>query len=394
MYLTPEEERILNGERGWAYEVSMKILVRLGDLFKATRLIPIKSAHISGVSYKTIGDAPIDFLEALVKSDGKVKVSSTVNPSGFDPDYLAKRFPKEYQAKQTRIIDLYKRMGVDTVLTCTPYYLQQPKPNWHLAWAESSAVVYANSVLKSWTNREGAPSALAAALIGKTPNCGVHRSENRQPSIVVKMEANPRNEAEFGALGIYVGKMLKDEIPVFEGLTNYAEDDLKQLGAGLASSGMTSIFYYQKPTAQNNIETISIGRKDMENAIETLSTTRQTPDLIFIGCPHCSLKEIEKVAHALEGKRVKSETELWVCTSRHVKTLAKNYVDIIEKTGGHVLCDTCAVVTWVKNLGFSTLMTNSAKTAYYAPTLNRVDTVLVPLKTCINTACGQQTRRR
>jgi len=386
MYLTTEEEKILNGEKGWAYEVSMKILARLGDLFKASRLIPIKSAHISGASYKTIGDAPIDFLEALVNADGKVKVSSTVNPSGFDPDYLAKRFPKEYQRKQKRIIELYKRMGVDAVLTCTPYYLQQPKPNWHLAWAESSAVVYANSVLKSWTNREGAPSALAAALIGKTPNCGVHRAENRQPSIVIKVEVNPRNEAEFGALGIYVGKTLKDEIPVFEGL-NCTDDYLKQLGAGLASSGMTAMFYYQKPGARSRMETISIERKDMKNAVETLSTTQQNPDLVFIGCPHCSLKEIETVAKALKGKRVKSETELWVCTSRHVKNVAKGHVNIIEKAGGHVLCDTCAVVTWIKNLGFNTLMTNSAKTAYYAPTLNKVDVVLTPLKRCVNVAC-------
>jgi len=387
MYLTAEEEKILNGERGWAYEVSMKILARLGDLFNATRLIPINSAHISGVSYKTIGDAPIDFLEALVKADGKVKVPSTVNPSGFDPDYLAKRYPKEYQEKQMRIIDLYKRMGVDAVLTCTPYYLQQPKSNWHLAWAESSAVVYANSVLKSWTNREGAPSALAAALIGKTPNCGVHRAENRQPSIIAKVEVNPRNEAEFGALGIHVGKILKDEIPVFEGLTNYTNDDLKQLGAGLASTGMTSMFYYQRPVARGKIETISIERKDMKNAVETLSTAKEPPALVFIGCPHCSLKEIGKVAQALEGRKVKSGTELWVCTSCHVKNTAKGYVDIIEKAGGHVLCDTCAVVTWIKNLGFNTLMTNSAKTAYYAPTLNGVDTILAPLKTCISTTC-------
>jgi len=387
MYLTPEEERILNGERGWAYEVSMRILVRLGDLFNATRLIPIKSVHISGVSYKTIGDAPIDFLEALVKSAGKVKVSSTANPSGFDPDYLAKRFPKEYQSKQKRVIDLYKKMGIDAILTCTPYYLQQPKQNSHLAWAESSAVVYANSVLKSWTNREGAPSALAAALIGKTPNCGVHLAKNRQPSIVVKVKTNLRNKAEFGALGIYVGKMLKDEIPVFEGLVNYADDDLKQLGAGLASSGMTSMFYYEKPTAQNKIEAISIERRDIKNAMETLSTAKDVPDLVFIGCPHCSLKEIGEVARALKGKKVKTETELWVCTSRHVKNMAKRHVDIIEKAGGHVLCDTCAVVTWIKNLGFDTLMTNSAKTAYYAPTLNGVDTILASLKKCINAAC-------
>lgn len=388
VYLTREEERVYEGEYGWAYQVSMKILVRLGDLFGATQLTPIKSAHISGVSYKTLGDAPIDFLNDLASAGGKAKVPSTLNPSSFDPDHLAKEFPQEYRAKQLRVVDLYEKMGVKSIFTCTPYYLHKPRPNWHLAWAESSAAVYANSVLRSWTNREGGPSALAAALIGKTPNYGVHQAENRRASVLVKVEANLRNQMEFGALGIHLGKLLKDKIPVLEGLPNYTNEDLKQLGAGLASSGMASMFRYQGPYETEEAETISIETKDVENTAENLSTTSEAPDLIFIGCPHCSLNEVREVARALEGKRVKRATELWVCTSRHVKRRAGRCVDIIEGAGGHVLCDTCAVVTWIKELGIDVVMTNSAKTAYYSPTLNRVDTILAPLSRCIDAACG------
>ena len=149
MYLTREEERIYDGEHGWAYQVSMKILVRLGDLFGATKLIPIKSAHISGVSYKTLGDAPIDFLDTLASAGAKAQVPSTLNPSSFDTDYLPKNFPQQYKAQQLSIIDLYKKMDFRPIFTCTPYYISKPQVDSHLAWAESSASVYVNSVLGS-----------------------------------------------------------------------------------------------------------------------------------------------------------------------------------------------------------------------------------------------------
>jgi len=376
MHLTREEEKVYDGEYGWAYQVAMKILVRLGELFGATLLIPVTSAHISGVSYKTLGDAPLDFFEALVEAGGKARVPSTINPSSLDSEYLAKRFPEECRERQSRITNLYKDMGMTPALTCTPYYIHKPQPGSHLAWAESSATVYANSVLGAWTNREGAPSALAAALTGKTPNYGVHQAENRRPNLLVKVESTPRNEAEFGALGIHVGKLLKDEVPIFEGLRGYTNDGLKQLGAGLASSGMTTMFHCQERSVKGELETISVETRDIEKTIRNLSTASDSPDLIFIGCPHCSLAEIKEVAQALKGKRVKKGTELWVCTSSYVKKMAQEYVDVIEGAGGQVLCDTCAVVTWVKKLGFNTMMTNSAKTAYYAPTFNRVDVIL------------------
>ncbi len=193
---------------------------------------------------------------------------------------------------------------------------------------------------------------------------------------------------EFGALGIHVGKLLKDKIPAFEGLSNYTDDCLKQLGAGLASSGMSTMFHYKEPYAERKIETVSVEAKDIENTIESLSNTREAPDLIFIGCPHCSLSEVRNVAQALEGKKVREDTKLWVCTSRHVRGKAEEYVKIIERAGGNVLCDTCAVVTWINKLGIDVMMTNSAKTAYYAPTLNKVNVSLASLGQCVDTACS------
>jgi predicted aconitase len=387
MHLTRQEEKMLDGEYGWANQVSMKILIRLGELFGATSLIPVQSAHLSGVSYKHMGDASIDFLTALAEGSGKAQTLSTLNPSSFDPTYLPKRYHRERLEKQSRIIDLYSRMGINPTLTCTPYYLQKPKQGQHLAWAESSAVIYANSVLGAWTNREGSPSALAAALIGKTPDYGMHQAANRQPNVLVKVETSLKNEAEYGALGIHLGKILKDNVPAFKGLQSPSDDDLKQLGAGMASSGMTALFYQEARSKKEKMETVLIETKDIKEAVAGLCTTTEAPDLVFAGCPHCSLKEVKSVAGLLESKKVRKDTELWVCTSRHARKKAKNYVDIIEHAGGHVLCDTCILVTWIKDLGVHTLLTNSAKTAFYAPTLNEVEIRLAPLKHCIEAAC-------
>jgi hypothetical protein len=389
MYLTKNEELIYDGEFGWANQVCMKILVRLGELFNATRLIPINSAHVSGVSYKTLGDAPSDFLEALANADAKVKVKATLNPQSFDREYLCKKLPSNLCQKQSDIITYFEKMGLAESLTCTPYYLENPKKGSHLAWAESSAVVYANSVTGAWTNREGGPSALAAAIIGKTPDYGIHKAENRQPKALVKLEKKLQSEVEFGALGIFLGKILEDKIPIIQGLQNASKDNLKQLGAALASSGMVNMVCHEnKGVKFNEMEKINVETRDIKQTIQDLTTTASTqePDLIFVGCPHCSLNEIKQIAELIGDRKVKNGTEFWVCTSRHIKEKAGKYVEKIEKSGCHVLTDTCAVVTWTDKLGIKTIMTNSAKTAHYAPTLNKAETILTPLKNCLQTA--------
>ncbi|MEM2638845.1 MAG: aconitase X, partial [Candidatus Bathyarchaeia archaeon] len=245
MYLSKEEERIYDGELGWAYEVSMKILVKLGDLYGARRLIPVESAHISGVSYKTIGDAPIEFLEALVESNGRARVKATTNPSGIDYEEPTFRLlPKHIIEKQKRIIEIYESLGIESSLTCTPYYIEPVQSGDHLSWAESSAVIYANSLLKAWTNREGGPSALASALIGKTPDYGLHQPENRRISAIVKVEADLLSETDYGLLGMHLGKVLGDKIPLIQGKIIGEELFLKQMGAAMATSGMVPMFYF------------------------------------------------------------------------------------------------------------------------------------------------------
>jgi len=388
VHLTKQEERIYEGECGWANQICMKILVRLGELFKATKLIPISSAHVSGVSYKLLGDAPTDFLEELANSGATVKAKATLNPQSLDQEYLCKKVSSNICKKQSSVLKSFEKMGLTQSFTCTPYYLEEPKRGSHLAWSESSAVVYTNSVTGAWTNREGGPSSLAAAIIGKTPNYGIHKAENRQPRVLIKLETRLRNEVELGALGIHLGKFLGDKIPMIQGLKNASKDDLKQLGAALASTGMVNMFHLSSNITKAKImEKISIEATDIRRTIENLSAaSKLNPDLVFFGCPHCSLAEIKQIADLLGDKKVKKGTEFWVCTSRYVKEKAKKHVEEIKKSGGHVLADTCAVVTWTDKLGIKTIMTNSAKTAHYAPTLNKAETILAPLKECLEAA--------
>ena len=386
MHLTRQEELMLDGEYGWACQICMQILVKLGELYGATRLIPVSSAHISGVSYKTVGDAAIDFLKEISEKGAKTKTFSTLNPSSIDK-HLINRLPKSLVEKQVEILELYKRIGTVSSLSCTPYYEIVPARNSNLAWAESSAVVYANSVLEAWTNREGAPSALASAIIGKTPNYGVHQPENRKPNIMIDVLFQPKNEVEYGGLGYYVGGIVKDKIPVVKGLRKATLDELKQFGAALASSGMASMFHYKRePENIKELEVVAVERKEVEATIERLSSSKFKPDMIFIGCPHCSLQEIEKLASLIQGKKLKNKIEFWICTSKYIKNKAKEYIKIIESSGAKVLTDTCAVVTWTDKLGIKKIATNSVKAAHYLPTMNNAEVLLASMEECVKIA--------
>ena len=179
-------------------------------------------------------------------------------------------------------------------------------------------------------------------------------------------------------------------MPFLDGLRRPSESSLKHLGAAMASSGMASIFYYKAPypKSSDRLEVISVDADDVRRAYESLSTTNEKPDMVYIGCPHCSAEEIRDIAEKIRGRRVREDVKLWICTSRYVRERAAEHVRMIEAAGGKVLVDTCAVVTWIKELGVDVLMTNSAKTAFYAPTMNGVETIYASLDKCIDASCS------
>ena len=382
MYLTKEEERMYNGEEGPAVAKCMEIIVALGDIYGAKRLVDISSAQISGVSYKTIGDAGLEFVEELAK-DAHVRVPSTLNPAGVDLKIWRELgFSEEFTQKQLRIVEAYQKMGISTTCTCTPYLVGNvPMLGSHIAWSESSAVCYANSVLGARTNREGGPGALAAAICGKTAEYGYHLDEERNANLVVEVDADLAG-SDYGAVGYLVGNKVGGGVPYFKFQKAPSTDELKWLGAALASSGAVALYHVEGVTPEYkdalkgvDVEKISLGRSDITEARQKLSTTTKKPDLICLGCPHASLEEIRKISEKVAGRTIKNE--LWVCTSISVKAAADRmgYTSIIENAGGKIVCDTCMVVAPIEELKFKVVGVNSAKAANYVPNMCGLEVV-------------------
>jgi hypothetical protein len=374
MHLTKDEEKILNGEKGEVMERLFRLLVRLGDIYGADKMIPVGSVQVAGVSYKSIGDPGTEFLEDMAKKGAKVQVLTYLNPAGMDlENYKELGFPKDFAKNQLRIMNAFKKMGIVVTSTCTPYLAGNlPRFREHIAWSESSAVSFSNSVIGARTNREGGPSALAAAICGVTPNYGLHLWENRQPSVKINVETDLNFNSDFGALGWYVGKQVKNKKPYFTGIKNANTDQLKALGAAMAASGAVALYHVEELTPEadlvetKGLEEINFTKKDLKVTYEKLNTGKK-PDIVIFGCPHASLREISQLANIVKGKHLKKP--VWICTSRMVKEAAERmgYNDIIVKAGGNIVADTCMVVSPIEQMGYKTTGVNSGKAANYLP---------------------------
>ncbi len=374
MELGSSEQAMFDGEKGKAARQSMEILVALGNIYDAKRMIPISSAQVSGVSYKTIGDAGLEYLQELVSKKAKVTVPTFLNPAGMDIEQWKEMgIPPDFAEKQKQILDAYAMMGIRKSCTCTPYFVGiRPKKGEHIAWAESSAVAFANSVLGARTNREGGPSALAAAICGVTPEYGLHLDENRIADVVVDIECRLETTADFGALGYAVGKLVKRRIPAFRGINAADEAQLKVLGASMAASGSVALYFMEGITPEwkvrEDAEKMAFGQEELDAAKEQLDS-KEKPQLVTIGCPHASIDEIKQVAAMVSEK--KPTCGFWVCTARKTKEKADElgYTKMIEEAGGRVVADTCMVVCPLENMGYTVTGTDSGKAAKYLPNL-------------------------
>lgn len=370
MHLTQAEERILAGEEGTGRLKSLELLVALGDIYEADRLIPIQSAHISGASFRTIGEAGLRFITDLAV-DAKISVPSTLNPLGMDRERWREMGVSEaFAQRQEAIVAAYERLGVDLACSCIPYHSgNRPGRGDHVAWAESSAVVYANSVLGARTNREGGPAALAAAIIGKTPNYGLHRDEGRLPTVEVLLPEG-LGSSDLAPLGYYLGEVLRDQIPYLHGLS-LSDDDHKTLGASFASTGALSLYYWDAsppPSKERIAERISVDRADLEDAVARMGPDR-APELVAFGCPQLSETEVKGLAKVLEGRRPRGDLPVWFFTTRAVAQRCPAAIEQLRRFG-RVLCDTCLEVAPIDEL-FASTATDSAKACVYLPTIGR-----------------------
>jgi len=405
MHLTDDERRIQAGELGEPQRLALRILVKLGEAYGAERLVEIRSAHLVASSYQIAGEAGIEIYTRLVEQGARVAVRTTSDPGSIDfSRWRDFKTPADYAARQLKIAELLDRMGVIPTWTCTPYTtFNVPKFGDHLGWSESSAVVFANSVIGARTNRLAAYVDLCAALVGRVPYFGLHVPECRRGEVL--FELTPDLSAHFAdecfpALGYLVGQTVGDRIPVITGIREATFDRLKALGAAAAASGSVALYHLVGITpeartleealgGQTPVERIPVGRREIANVMAQMSTGQGGPvDVVGLGCPHASIDQMRRYATLVGSKRVHSGVQLWICTNTVVEEMARRmgYVETLEQAGARLMVGTCHNDCPLGAWGFRRLVTDSGKFAYYTPTTVGTECIFASTEACIEAA--------
>jgi len=376
-----------------------ELLARAGELLGTDEFIPADYVQISGVSYKTLLDTGLE-LRRYLSSKYKFRASNvTINPAGMDmEDWQSLGISADFAEKQKEIIDSYIKMGAMPTITCTPYLVGSTPPPFTDAFlSESSVVVFENSMLAVRTNREAGLSALLYAIAGYGPRYGLHLQSNRNPRIKIKVETKLNGIIDFSLLGYKIGELAQGRIPYITGISEVPSmEEIKEMGAAGAASGSIDLFHIEgiTPEARYNMistnaieESFEVDRKELDELKDTLNTGKaEDIDLVAIGCPHASINEVKEVAMLLKGRHIKKGKQLWITTSRAVKEIAQRlgYLQIIENAGGHIVADTCMVVSPIESLGFSTTATNSGKAAKYLPRFSKQKVVFNTVEELVN----------
>jgi predicted aconitase len=409
MQLTSEEKAILAGERGEAAQVALRIVVKMGELFGARELLPVNRAHIDSGIYE--GQSGLDFVEMLLAKGGQVAVPTSMNVVSLDLERWQQnsRVPHSFANPARRLAEAYLKMGAKPTFTCAPYQLKEATPKFgeQIAWAESNAVNYVNSVIGARTNKYGDFFDICLALVGRVPAYGLHLTENRRGQLLFRLKDVPpallQNDAFYQVLGYLVGRQAGNSIPVIEGVPEtVTEDQLKAFSAASASSGAVALFHIVGVTPEApDLETafggnppqeiIEVDLARLQEARRELSVNPggdNRPDVIALGSPHFSLAECKQLIELSEGKKVTAGLEFFVATNRAVyhALTQSGMLAKLEAFGANVTQDTCVVVSPLIAPGAKLLMTNSAKYAYYAPGKLNMPVVFGTLAECVNSA--------
>jgi cis-L-3-hydroxyproline dehydratase len=405
--LSEADRRMLDGETGPAAQMAMSILVRMAEVYGADTLLDITQAHIDSTIY--IGEGNLEYAERLASLGAKVSVPATLNVSGVDEaGWKEWPVPEDWALKAHRQMKAYQSMGTIPIWTCAPYQTDH-KPSFgeQIAWGESNAIVFANSVIGARTNRYPDLLDVCCAITGRAPAFGLHLTENRAGQLLMRLVDVPlpvqQDFAFYPVLGHLVGKIAQERNPVIENLAaRPAEDQLKALGAAAASSGAVALFHIigvtpEAPTLQaafqgrSPLEKVDVTLKMLREARRELTRTEGDDlDMVVLGSPHFSIEEFKQLIPLIKGKRVHPEVQFLITTSRAVRhLLEKNgLMEIISDFGGRVTVDTCILATPMLPENIRTLMTNSAKYAYYAPGMLNRQVVFGGLDDCVASAAA------
>ena len=388
--LSEKDRRMLNGEHGEAARLAMSILVRMAEVYGATEMMDVTQAHIDGCGL--LSESGLEFAEALAAYGGRVSIPTTLNMVPLDlQNWRQFGIPEDFAAKAIRLAKAYTDMGCIPTWTCAPYqgYLT-PRFGQQIAWAESNAIVYANSVLGARTNRYGDYMDICAAITGRVPKHGLHLKQNRKGQVLLQLvDIEPavlRTDTFYPALGHLIGSLAQDKIPVIEGLPAEAtSDQLKALGAAAASSGAVALFHAIGVTPEANTleeafqghapeQVIHIAPADLLAARRDLSTAEEGAklDWVVLGCPHFSYAEFEQLAHLIrlnKGQSIHPGVKFIVLSNQVAYSLLQrsDFMDVLTDFGVQISLDTCLFHTPLIPSEAKVLMTNSGKCAYYAP---------------------------
>ncbi|MDR3122285.1 MAG: aconitase X catalytic domain-containing protein [Treponema sp.] len=379
MYLTDDEKRILNGESGPGNQKAMEMLVALGLAFDAEKLIPIRRAHVALSGQE--GDTY--WCELLVNGGAVCAVPPTTNPC-WDVDYLSRLYDVTVEERDLalRTIDVYRRIGARLTFACTPgLETNVPFFGEKVAFSESSATPYVNSVLGARSNRESSVSALAAAVLGKTPLYGYHLDENRAGDFLIDVEADMTDSYDWGILGYCVGKIAGSRNPVlrFKKTVNPSKEDFLYFGVEAATSGAVAMYHILGITPEAPTEAAAFGKKkvppteriinsrDLLETEEKLSAGRGPVNLVMLGCPHYTYDQILEIERLMRGRRVHPDTAFWILvTSGAMELATRSYARArLERLGVYLVADTCIDEPCWKSFEGSLGVTDSPKCAYY-----------------------------
>lgn len=373
--LARDEEEALAGKRGEALASAYRILVAIGEATGAKKLVPIKWAHVSGVNYNTIGDAGVQFLHKFSET-AKVVVRTTVNPMGYDRDH-PEGIAEKFQEKQASIVRSYERMGVTPSFTCTPYEVFDiPERGSTVSFAESNAAVFSNSLLGLKTNKESALSALASSVTGKAPLSDLRLEEVRNPKVGIEPDFKFGSELDYGLLGYFAGKVVKDSSVAFSGISKPSTIEAKALSAAIGTSGSCGMF-----TIGQAKERISFGKKEAKAVMDELSTA-EDGDIITLGSPQLGMNELDLLAKLTEGKKFSKRCMIFCSRAIHGQAAKMGLTGRLERSGAEFMCDSCTCLTpYVTKEEHDSVVSNSVKGAYYLGNSNKVKVALKDIKT-------------
>lgn len=388
MYLTREEESMLSGELGEYMRKAMEVVVKVGEMLGAERLVRVVHAHVSGVSIFNIGEPGLHLIEEMANAGTEFSVFTTVNPyAAIDAEFSGRRLDEEIVRKQVRVVKALARMG-GRAFTCAPYYVREPKKGEHLAWAESNAVLYANSIAGAMTMREGGPMALMEAVVGRAPMAGPHLPENRIPNAFVTLK-DVWDEASAAVAGYIMGKHIHspEAVPYVVGLPK-REEHVRLFLAAFGASGSSPMAViegvtpdYKELLAEGDArDRLVITKDDIRLYIREAV---DDADVGLIGCPHLSRDEALKILRGLgDGAR----RELWIFTGAHV---GLDVIEALRRKGAKVFVGQCPVVTQLSMLGIEGVITDSGKALHYLPKLAGVRAYLVSRERILRWARGE-----